>query len=97
MGCMTPNVSSRCASYEGGSEGTAKISSPPYRGLSWAAAGIVPAISAAVTSRRDRLSIGALLYPGDRVATQYTPRGVRRNRRGGREVASFYASRHAAQ
>src|SRR3990170_8720510 len=35
---MTPNVSSWCASYEGGSEGTTKISSPPERGLSWAEA-----------------------------------------------------------
>src|ERR687888_505079 len=29
---MTPNVSSRCASYEGGFDGTTKTSSPPDRG-----------------------------------------------------------------
>src|SRR5688572_22990038 len=33
------NVSSRCASKLGGSAGTTKISSPPGRGLSWAATG----------------------------------------------------------
>src|SRR6266851_9279171 len=36
-------VSSRCASYVGGSAGTTKMSSPPERGLSWAAAGRAPA------------------------------------------------------
>src|SRR5713101_9562699 len=33
---MTPKVSSSWASYDGGSEGTTKISSPPERGLSCA-------------------------------------------------------------
>src|SRR5689334_21305322 len=33
---MTPNVPSRWPSYDGGSDGTRKISSPPERGLSWA-------------------------------------------------------------
>ena len=37
-------VSSRCASYDGGSAGTTKTSSPPCRGTSWAPAGEAPAI-----------------------------------------------------
>ena len=38
-------VSSRCASYDGGSAGTTKTSSPPCRGASWAPAGKAPAIA----------------------------------------------------
>src|SRR5882672_9707249 len=38
-------VSSRCASYDGGSAGTTKTSSPPCRGTSWATAGSTPAVS----------------------------------------------------
>src|SRR5436309_1613138 len=44
---MTPNVSSRWASYDGGSEGTTKISSPPDRGLSCAGAGAASQTTAA--------------------------------------------------
>src|SRR5881392_1619423 len=43
-------VSSRCASYEGGSAGTTKISSPPRRGLSWPAAGPAVAASSSAVS-----------------------------------------------
>src|SRR5262245_4769177 len=38
MGWIRPKVSSRWPSYDGGSEGTAMISSPPERGCSWARA-----------------------------------------------------------
>src|SRR5262245_28543110 len=57
---MTPKVSSRWASYDGGSDGTAKISSPPMRGLSWAAAGAAASATAMAISRRTRCRMGHL-------------------------------------
>src|SRR5215831_20158733 len=49
---MSANVSSRWASYDGGSAGTTNTSSPPRRGASWAAAGRMPAASRISAARR---------------------------------------------
>src|SRR6185369_1643749 len=66
---MTPKVPSAWPSYVGGSEGTTKISSPPERGLSCAAAGPSPAVTAntiaASTRVRRRMQI-PLLYESGR-------------------------------
>src|SRR3970040_1003699 len=45
---MSPKVSSRCPSYDGGSDGTGKTSSPPLRGVcAWTGkASTAPAASA---------------------------------------------------
>src|SRR5436190_203625 len=52
---MTPKVSSSWASYDGGSEGTTKISSPPERGL-----------SCAIDAPRRRIERARHLAPQDR-------------------------------
>src|SRR5215510_5131569 len=72
---MTPNVSSSWASYDGGSDGTTKTSSPPIRGLSWALDGLARTETNARMARvsviswlvrpcmRDLLEPGAYLTP----------------------------------
>src|SRR2546428_1821571 len=52
---MSAKVPSRWASYDGGSAGTTSTSSPPWRGVSWAAADTVTsAISGNATANRIR-------------------------------------------
>src|SRR5438876_5391645 len=61
---MTPNVSSRWASYEGGSEGTTNTSSPPERGLSWANAGETSAASSSTPATAVKLRIATSAWNG---------------------------------
>src|ERR1700730_2574604 len=59
-GWSIPNVSSRCPSKLGGSAAPTKISSPPWRGFSWAEAGLA-ARSTAASAKQVRI-------PSDRLA-----------------------------